>query len=57
MRIPPRVTMMGLPERYVAEISSNSEVACRIVFRHASTGEVVTEPVPLSLSLILSAEL
>jgi hypothetical protein len=57
MRIPPRVTVDGLPDRYSWTLVANTEVACRIAIIEAGSKNPVTHPVPLSISIALDAEL
>ncbi len=57
MRIPPRVEIKGLPERYEWRLVKNTEVACRITIMEAGTTTPVQHPVPLSISITLDAEL
>jgi hypothetical protein len=57
MRIPPRVTIDGLPNRYNWTVVANTEVACRIAITEAGTSKPVQHPVPLSISITLDAEL
>jgi hypothetical protein len=57
MRIPPRVTIEGLPVRYSWAVVANTEIACRIAISEAGTSIPVQHPVPLSISIVLDAEL
>lgn len=57
MRIPPRVTIEGLPARYNWAVVANSEIACRVAITEAGTSRPVQHPVPLSISITLDAEL
>lgn len=57
MRIPPRVTIDGLPARYNWMLVTNTEIACRIAITEAGTSKPVQHPVPLSISIMLNAEL
>ncbi len=57
MRIPPRVTLSGLPSRYSWATIAKTEVACRIAITEASTSVPVQHPVPLAISLEFDAEL
>lgn len=57
MRIAPRVAVSGLPSRYNWSIVTNNEVACRIAITDAETSMPVQHPVPLSISVVLDADL
>lgn len=57
MRIPPRVAIDGLPNRYNWAVVANTEIACRIAITEAGTSKPVQHPVPLSISITLDAEL
>lgn len=56
-RIPPNITLHGLPDRYSWEIVKNDEVSCRISIIEKATGRQVSHPVPLAFGLTASAEL
>jgi hypothetical protein len=51
MRIPPRVIIHGLPERYELTLLSNNEILTRITFVERATGETVNYPIPFSVEL------
>lgn len=57
MRIPPRVSIKGLPDRYSWATVRNTEVACQIAITDAITSMQVQHPVPLAISVELDAEL
>jgi hypothetical protein len=57
MRIPPRVTIEGLPDRYNWTLVRNSEIACRIAITEAGSLKPVEHPVPLSITIQHDAEL
>jgi TIR domain len=56
-RIPPNITLNGLPDRYTWSVVKNDEVSCRIMILEKSTGHQVNHPVPLAFGLTASAEL
>lgn len=56
-RIPPNITLHGLPDRYTWEIVKNDEVSCRIAIIDKATGRQVSHPVPLAFGITASAEL
>lgn len=57
MRIPPVITLHGLPDRYFWEPVKKDEVSCRIAIIEKSTGVQVSHPVPLAFALSAEAEL
>jgi hypothetical protein len=56
-RIPPNITLHGLPDRYSWEIVKNDEVSCRIAVIEKTTGGQVSHPVPLAFEITASAQL
>ena len=57
MRIPPRVKMHGLPDRYDFRLLANNEIFTRLAVIEKVSGEVVRYPVPFSFKTELDAEL
>ena len=57
MRIPPRVKMHGLPDRYNYKLLANNEIFTRLAVVDKLNGEIVRYPVPFSFSTELDAEL
>ena len=57
MRIPPRVKMYGLPDRYDFRLFVNNEIFTRMAVVEKVSGEVVRYPVPFSFTTELDAEL
>lgn len=57
MRIPPRVKMHGLPDRYDFRLFANNEIFTRMAVIEKISGEVVRYPVPFSFTTELDAEL
>ena len=57
MRIPPRVKMHGLPDRYDFRLFANNEIFTRMAVVEKVSGEVVRYPVPFSFTTELDAEL
>ena len=57
MRIPPRITIEGLPDRFSWELTESNEIFSRIEIRERATGNVATYPVPLRITATLDAEL
>lgn len=57
MRIPPRVTIKGMPSRYEWELTHNNEVFTRIRIMDSKSKSTVQHPVPLSIVIELDAEL
>ncbi len=57
MRIPPKITLQGLPNRYSWSLLKNDEVSCRIAVLDLTTGQPVNHPVPLSFELHANARL
>jgi len=56
-RIPPRVKMHGLPERYGFRVLENNEIFTRLAVVDRASGEVLRYPVPFSFTTELDAEL
>ena len=56
-RIPPRITIDGLPDRYSWTLVKNDEVSCQITILEKATGKQVEHPVPLAFGLSASARL
>lgn len=57
MRVPPRVVVHGLPDRYRFALLRNDEISTRMSIVDVENGEVVTHPVPFSFEVRLEAEL
>jgi hypothetical protein len=57
MRIPPRVKMHGLPDRYDFKLLANNEIFTRMAVVDKSNGEIVRYSVPFSFTTELDAEL
>lgn len=57
MRIPPRISIDGLPDRFSWRAVENNEIFTRLEILEAQSGKRVTYPTPLSLSLTFDAEL
>lgn len=57
MRIPPRISIVGLPERYKWNLEKGNEVFTRINILDATDDTLVEHPVPLAISAELDAEL
>lgn len=57
MRIPPRITAHGLPEKYELELQANNEVFSRMAIVDVESREVVRHAVPFSFSTVFDAEL
>lgn len=57
MRIPPRISIDGLPDRFSWRAVENNEIFVRFEILEAESGLRVTYPTPLSLSLMFDAEL
>lgn len=56
-RIPPNITLHGLPDRYSWEIVKNDEVSCQISIIENATGKQVSHPVPLAFGMTASSQL
>lgn len=57
MRIPPRISIIGLPSRYKWSLDKGNEVFTRFKIQDVSSNQIVKHPVPLAISMSLSAEL
>jgi hypothetical protein len=57
MRIPTRIKMRGLPDRYDFRLSANNEIFTRMAVIEKVSDEVVWYPVPFSFKTELEAEL
>lgn len=57
MRIPPRISIQGLPDRYKLDIVENNEVFTRLRIKEIHGNTTITHPVPLSWSILFDAEL
>jgi hypothetical protein len=57
MRIPPNITLHGLPDRYRWKIVKNDEVSCRIAIIEKATEQQVDHPVPLAFGVTADARL
>jgi len=56
MRIPPRISVQGLPDRYAWELVQINEVFTRFRIKERHSNNTVNHPVPLSLSIEMDAE-
>jgi len=57
MRVPPRITVNGLPDKYKWELVQGNELFSRIRILEANSDNTVSHPVPLAISVELDAEL
>lgn len=57
MRVPPRITMHGVPEHYDFTLQVNNEVFSRIAMIGKSSGDIVRHAVPFSFSTHFDSEL
>lgn len=57
LRVPPRVVVHGLPDRYKFVLLRNDEISTRMSVVDAMSGEVIMHPVPFSFEIGMEAEL
>ena len=50
MRIPPNITVKGLPDEYSYEVVQKNEVFTRILFKDVATGSPVDHAIPISIT-------
>ena len=57
MRIPPKISLVGLPSRYKWSLEKGNEVFTRFKIHDASNNQLIEHPVPLAISIKLDARL